>query len=148
MKLLTGHLNYTVPWTAPDVYIFTGNSTIKQNGAIVMGRGAAKEVRDTIPGIDTAMGSYIQQHPGAHLLFLAVGNTKQIIGWFKVKEHWRDDASLLLIAQSTMELALEAHKYTHINYHINYPGVGNGRLDVETVGPLLSVLPDNVIIYR
>jgi hypothetical protein len=148
MQLTNYLLDYTTPWRLPNVYIFTGNSTIKKNGATVMGRGAAKEVRDNIPGVDLAMGNYMRAFPEAHLLFLKTPTTDQIIGWFKVKDHWYHEASLQLIKNSVNALTTEAICYPDNYYHMNYPGIGNGKLDIKYVAPLLELLPDNVLLYR
>ena len=45
MKLIKGLLDYSKPWTIPNIYLFTGNPIVKANGAIVMGCGAARQVR-------------------------------------------------------------------------------------------------------
>src|SRR3972149_2861395 len=44
----------------PDLLCFTANATIKTNGALVMGRGAAKEVRDRFPGMGLKLGNTIK----------------------------------------------------------------------------------------
>jgi hypothetical protein len=147
MKLIKGLLNYSKPWTLPDVYIFTGNGIIKQNGAIVMGRGAAKQVRDTYPGIDKRFGDFITALPDAYLHIAAI-KSKQYIGWFKVKNHWQQPADLMIIEHATDELAIHAGMYPIHPCHMNFPGVGNGRLSDEQVLPIIKRLPDNVWIYR
>jgi hypothetical protein len=146
MKLINGLLNYSVPWTLPDMYLFTGNSTVKQNGAIVMGKGAAKHVRDAYPGIDKVFGNMLQHNPGAHILLANLD--QQYIGWFKVKEHWAHAASLELIKVSTEELKDSANERSHLTIHMNFPGVGNGQLSIENVLPIVEQLPDNVLLYR
>ena len=87
MKLINGLLDYSKPWAVPDIYLFTGNPIVKANGAIVMGRGAAKQVRDTFPGIDKVFGEEIAKRPNVNLIWLK-GAEHQYLGWFKVKEHW------------------------------------------------------------
>lgn len=46
-----------------DVLIVTGNSTLKSNGAVVMGRGAAMQMRDRFKDIDKEFGALIKQSP-------------------------------------------------------------------------------------
>jgi hypothetical protein len=147
MKLIKGLLNYSAPWTLPNVYIFTGNGIIKQNGAIVMGRGAAKQVRDSYPGIDKKLGQAIFGLPDAYYLEIPVA-PKQMIGWFKVKNHWQQAADLMLIQRATDELSIHAGFYPIHTYHMNFPGVGNGRLNDAQVMPIIKRLPDNVWVYR
>jgi len=44
-----------------DYFIVTTNAIVKQNGAVVMGRGIAKEMRDKFPGVDKAIGKAIRE---------------------------------------------------------------------------------------
>ena len=147
MKLIHSLLNYNRAWELPNIYIFTGNSIIKHNGAIVMGRGAAKQVRDTYPGIDKKLGKHINALPDSYYLEVSI-KAKQYIGWFKVKNHWQQPADLDLIALSTLALINHAKAYPIHTYHINFPGVGNGKLSDTQVMPIIEKLPDNVIVYR
>jgi len=159
MKLVNNLLDYNTPWSLPDVYLFTGNAMVRNDGAVVMGRGAAKQVRDTYPHVQYALGKKLFKNPITNLVFVQTGSqhtqlsllpsqTNQWIGWFKVKYHWAEPADLDLIYESTSCLTGIATKRPDITFHMNYPGVGNGRLTDADVAPLLSVLPDNVIIYR
>lgn len=148
MKLINGLLDYSKPWTTPDIYLFTGNPITKANGAIVMGRGAAKQVRDTFPGIDKVFGQQVLEHGRDISLIWLKGSDRQYIGWFKVKEHWKLPADLSVIAASANALAITAATYPTRVFHMNYPGVGNGKLTEADVAPYLEVLPDNVLIYR
>jgi len=146
MKLINSLLDFRDPWELPDVYLFTGNPVIKKNGAIVMGRGAAKQVRDCYPGIDKIFGDELSKDP--HLNILILGKGKRRLGWFKVKEHWKEPAQLSLIAESVTKLTTLALDRTDLRFHMNYPGVGNGKLNISAVAPLLESLPDNVLLYR
>ena len=152
MKIVEGLLDYSEPWSIPDVYLFTGNSTIKNNGGIVMGRGAAKQVRDTYSGIDRRYGMALSKERAddvykPHLMWVAI-QPKMILGWFKVKHHWKDPADVVLIARSALDLAELATKHSKHIFHMNFPGIGNGQLEEENVLPLLRNLPDNVLIYK
>jgi hypothetical protein len=146
MQLKLGLLDYSKPWTLPDVYLFTGNPIKKKNGAIVMGRGAAKQVRDSYPGIDVVMGRMIK--PNMPLAWASVTN-HQFIGWFQVKHHWRAEADVGLIERSAHALAEVAEKRPEITFHLNFPGVGNGGLGADQVLPIIeNALPDNVLVYK
>jgi hypothetical protein len=147
MKLIDGLLDYSKHWERPDIYLFTGNATIKKDGAIVMGRGAAKQCRDLFPGVDQTIGGLLAMQPKANLLFAFI-SPGQWLGWFKVKEHWSTPARIDLIERSTAELKAIAEAKPKFIHHMNYPGVGNGRLDESMVQPILDTLPDNVWIYR
>lgn len=153
MKLINSLLDYTQPWELPDVYLFTGNPIVRLDGALVMGRGAARQVRDTFPGIDYAFGKLISSkyRDNDHVLFLPCGepfSPRQIIGWYKVKHHWRNEAAPGLIALSAQFLGELAETSPGHTFHMNFPGIGNGRLRVDDVLPLLEDLPDNVLIYK
>lgn len=147
MKIINQLLDYSTPWTLPNVYLFTGNPVIKNNGAIVMGRGAAKQVRDSYLNIDIAFGNAIQDKPDNHIVWVILPNN-QYIGWFKVKEHWANPAIISVIQESIDELRIIADKNLDLNFHMNYPGVGNGKLDVGSVQHMLEVLPENIFIYQ
>lgn len=46
-------------WSAyddADLFLITTNSTLKKNGALLMGRGIARQARDLFPGLDLALG--------------------------------------------------------------------------------------------
>lgn len=147
MKLIHERLNYAVQWKLPNMYLFTGNPVVKKNGAIVMGRGAAQQVRDTYPGIDRVFGDMITNNPNACVLWTQM-QEKQYLGWFKVKDHWSHDASLALIESSAFVLENMAKNKPRWKFLMNFPGIGNGRLKYEDVLPALQRLPDNVHIYR
>lgn len=148
MKLVHRLLDYSRPWSLPHVALFTGNPIVKRNGAIVMGRGAAKQVRDTFPGIDRTFGAMIQRNPASNILWARLGNESRYIGWFKVKYHWELPAELALIAESAWELSELADRKPNMTFHMNYPGVGNGKLTEDEVITVLAPLPDNVVLYR
>lgn len=150
MKLLHKLLDYVTPWTLPDVYLFTGNSTVRKDGGIVMGRGAARQVRDTYPTLAYRFGKLIQQEPAERVHIIAIDWVKgqQYIGWFQVKYRWQDPADLWLIHKSTERLAQLANKHSKFTFHMNYPGVGNGQLKIKDISPIIDALPDNVWVYK
>lgn len=145
MILKEQRLNYTKPWSYPDVYLFTGNPVRKNNGAIVMGAGAAKEVRDNYPGIDKQFGAVVDS--ADRLKFVVIGENQEL-GWFCVKEHWAYNANLEIIAESVEALDIVARRFPQITFHMNYPGIGNGKISIIHVAPLVQRLPNNVILYR
>jgi len=150
MKLIRSLLDYGKPWALPDVYLFTGNPIRKYNGAIVMGRGAAKQVRDTYPRVQHQFGELIKDQPNALVLFAPVygANSTQYIGWFKVKDHWQEPAKLSLVKASAARLDQIAAARPEMRFHINFPAVGNGKLVEQDIMPLINLMADNVIVYR
>jgi len=155
MKVINKLLDYSTPWKFPDIYLFTGNPILKNNGAIVMGRGAAKQIRDTYPGIDKSFGLLICKskhklslwHKNTYLLWYEI-TYQQHLGWFKVKDHWAEQAKISIINHSVVALTQMAKIYTDKVFHMNYPGIGNGHLKLSDVEPILIQLPDNVLLYK
>jgi hypothetical protein len=52
------------------------------------------------------------------------------VGAFQVKRHFKDDAKLELIKASCLVLINEIIRDNPVQVHLNYPGIGNGRLTV------------------
>ena len=142
MQIVNARLDYRTPWKFPVVQLFTGNDTRRRDGAIVMGRGAAREVRDRWPAVQYGF------HGDLPVRFESIA-TDQVIGWFQVKRHWGDQADPALIKRSAEYLAwiVQQPLNQRLEWHMNYPGIGNGRLTRDVVEPLLQVLPDNVYLY-
>jgi len=49
-------------WTAfapTNLFLITTNSTIRKDGALIMGRGIAQQARDRFPGLDVVLGKQI-----------------------------------------------------------------------------------------
>lgn len=140
-QIVDSLLDYGTPWALPDVYLFTGNPVRRADGGIVMGRGAARQVRDCYPGLDKR----IKTRRPVDFTEITAG---QWIGWFQVKHHWKEPADIKLIDISAQLLETIADGKPHLRFHLNAPGIGNGRLRWADVEPVLQFLPDNVLIYR
>ena len=147
MILFNGRLDYArAAHDLGNTYLFTGNSFIKRNGALVMGRGAALEVRDMYPGIDKLIGLHLT-HLGLYGLCLA-GTNHNNLGVFQVKRHFSEKAELDIIKHSVESLNQYARAFGRTAIYMNYPGVGFGGLLATDVAPLLTTLPDNVFLYK
>lgn len=144
MILLNQRLNYAVHMGKDHVRLFTGNPIIRKDGCLVMGRGAARQVRDLYPGIDKELGDRMAS---SHRLTFVKWNVQKF-GWFQVKYHWAEPADLQLIGESAELLGDIAENHPSYTFHLNAPGIGNGQLHWDDVHPLLVSLPDNVVIYR
>jgi hypothetical protein len=140
----------------PGLILVTANNSIKMNGALVMGRGAAAEAKAKIRGIDVQAGKKLsgifrKQRPGVRgqygLTLVRVPTEEKIgLGLFQVKTHFASTATLGLIELSTRLLAQYAMMYPELNIRMNYPGIGYGGLERAVVEPILAPLPDNVTI--
>jgi len=147
MKLVHERLHYGPGWALPHLYLFTGNPIVTREGKLVMGRGAAKEVRNSYSGVDYAFGQILTQKPDANLTWVSL-RENQFLGWFRVKDHWQEPAKIELIQASAEELTKAALAKKTYHFHMNFPGIGSGKLEYKDVLPVLQTLPDNVYLYR
>lgn len=138
-----------------DVVLFTGNATLRKDGCLVMGRGAAKAVLEHYPNCNRAFGSLIAYHyrvtdgNGWYGVLIHPDRHSPILGVFQVKDAYWDTAKLSMIAASVDILKrLTETDWKHKRIALNFPGIGNGGLRREDVYPLLLRLPDNVEIYE
>ena len=142
-------------WTAyenADLYLITANSTLKKGThALVMGRGIARQARDRFPGLDAALGKRILStcgNQGQYGLLVSPRWPKARLGAFQVKRHYSQPASLELIRHSTTALCTWCVEHPNTLVHLNFPGIGNGRLRREDVLPIIAQLPDQVTIWE
>ena len=154
MKIVNKKLDYSADWESPDIYMFTGNSTVKKNSALVMGRGAALQVRDTFPGIDKICGNRIKCMSDSMygVLFFRVDPLEpaeqKLIGVFQVKTNYSSDADLNIIENSTEVLKRYAENFPNKTFHMNFPGIGAGHLNYGDVFKIVHKLPNNIILYK
>jgi len=127
-----------------DYFIVTTNAIVKNNGALVMGAGIAKQMRDRFPGIDLEIGAAIGKAGSGGTYGLLLGNK---VGAFQVKYHFKSMANLGLISLSAEQLKDEARANPDKTYALNYPGIGNGGLRPWMVEGILEDLPDNIQIW-
>lgn len=147
-------------WTESkaDAILFTANSTVRADGALVMGRGAALEAQKLFPGVNKKFGAAIEKlarpdfGDAYGVVWLPVDQERlKYLGAFQVKHHYRDDAELSLIRYATdclmrdMQSDLPA---PGLLCAVNFPGIGWGRLRREDVLPIISKLPDNVEVWE
>ena len=145
MILINKALEYPTQFASnKDIYLFTANSTIKRNGCLVMGAGAALHVRETYPGSDRIFGARIKHLSIYGLVISVVAG----IGAFQTKKHFAFDSTVDIIKFSVERLTECALANPGVTFHLNYPGINNGKLTVEVVQPLIDILPDNVLIYK
>lgn len=131
-----------------DLFLITTNPIINKSGGLVMGRGIAKQMKDSFPGSDVELARMVRAFPHNHIgnLYCEPVFGRQQVGYFMVKTHWAEPASLPVIMRSTAELIEAATHRKRID--LNFPGIGNGKLPRETVLPLMEYLPDNVHIWE
>ncbi len=153
-------------WGRTDLLLVTTNSTVTSAGNLVMGRGAAKQLKETFPQIARILGEDVESkiwhhaangektHYGLIVVPESVFLCGQNVGIFQVKYHYSHKALLALIEYSTTLLFQWIVKHRadfSANYprvDINYPGIGNGGLTKKEVEPIIKLLPDCVHIWE
>ncbi len=137
-------------WSVYDkVHLFciTSNSTIRNDGKLVMGKGIAKQGKDKFPGIDREFGNMIIDG-SAYALMISSYISDRKIALFQVKYHWTDNADLELIQESSVDLFRFITGWPDCKVALNFPGIGYGGLDRSEVLPIISLLPNNVQIWE
>lgn len=143
-----------------DVILVTTNSYINKLGALVMGRGAALEMKTIYPGIEKYFGKKVLENfslpptatgqMGRYGVVLKENNVgpQDYLGIFQVKYNFRDEADLGLIEYSTEKLKfLIDDGFINLDISMNFPGIGFGQLSARKVLPIIEKLPDNVMVY-
>lgn len=153
MKIVTGELFDS----KDDILLVTTNSYLRKDGALVMGRGAALQLKTKFPEIDYYFGKmikYYSKHLGEYnvlLKYVAKSDVElqfPMYGIFQVKYHFGDPADIELIKRSVNKLSHIVSKvHGNLNVSMNFPGIGFGQLEYEDVLPVVSELPDNVTLY-
>jgi hypothetical protein len=139
MKLEQGNM-WSI-YDETDYFIVTTNSYIRTDGAVVMGRGIAKQLAARVPKIPYILGDLID-----HLTEYGVIMVRKH-GAFQVKYHFKDPADLGLIHRAVFDLTQYAEAVPTKRFDMNFPGIGNGHLAYDDVLPLLQPLPDNVHVW-
>jgi hypothetical protein len=126
--------------------IVTTNSFLTSEVKLVMGRGAAWQLKMKMPGIDRIFGKLIHESCG-HLGCYGLIFHKRY-GAAQVKYRFNERARLDLIRLSMTMLSTVAGKDQSSIFNINFPGIGNGGLKKHQVQSLLKILPDNVHVWE
>lgn len=136
-------------WGKPNtLFAITCNATVGKDGELVMGRGIAREMRGKVPEVPKKAGVIIKMRPDGDrygLIVMTVGGHK--VGLFQVKDHFKDAASVGLIRNAAVKLAVWCQTNVGVTVNLNFPGIGYGRLERGQVEPLLTCLPDSVHIW-
>lgn len=130
-----------------DMFCITTNATIKKNGALVMGRGIARQARDKLLGIDREAGKIIADLYDYYLVRIGVYGDQNVFA-FQVKHEYYNKAELDLIRRSSYKLFGKILFYGIERVDLNFPGIGNGGLPREEVLPIISLLPDIVHVWE
>lgn len=151
--------NMWTTYAAADLFLITTNATITVRGALVMGRGIARQAKERFPDLDIALGRQIQAlcgNQGIYGLLISPRWPAAKLGAFQVKQHYSQPAStsaslstsLELTRRSTAALCAWCIEHSTARVALNFPGIGNGRLRREDVLPMVIQLPDQVTIWE
>jgi hypothetical protein len=128
----------------------TTNSFVAQNQRLVMGRGAALALAKQKPQFPFHAGRYIMNtcgHLGKYGWFSFPADQGKRFGCFQVKYNWRDQADLGLIRYSVDMLNAWIFSERQVKVSINFPGIGNGRRNIEQVFQIVDQLSPFVSIH-
>jgi hypothetical protein len=134
-----------------DLFCVTTNSTLKRDGSLTMGAGAAKQLqqnggpRCTPKEAGQRIGNSCG-HLGVYGL-LEVERQDLKIGLFQTKRDWRDESGLDLIGKSAMQLLKWTARRPKQIVYLNYPGIGCGGREESEVRPIIEELPDTVHVW-
>lgn len=125
----------------------TTNSCLNNKGELIMGAGAALEAKLKYPNLPSSLGNVIV-HLGDYGI-RTIPNIAPNLDFiaFQTKRHWRDDSDITLISNSAIMLSALAQKQKDKIFRLNFPGIGNGGLSIESVKPIIKLMPDNVEVF-
>lgn len=125
----------------------TTNGMVKRNGALVMGAGFAKQVRDRYPGIDLYFGNGVRCVGNVPQIY-SPANGRPYIMSLPTKHDWRDKSDLELIIQSVKHIV--DLMGVHDTIALTRPGCALGGLDWDTtVKPAIEpLLDDRFTVYH
>ena len=134
------------------LFLITTNPIIRKDGAVVMGRGIAREAALRFPELPFKFGRRLSPEVVG---YQASGDStgtigtyeQQEVGYFMVKRHWNSPAELSIIEDSVSDL-LSWAPYQFWRIDLNFPGIGNGKLRREDVLPIIEKLPDKVHVWE
>lgn len=125
------------------IFMITTNPIRRKDGAVVMGRGIAREAKERFPDLPYHFGRRLESNGNQF-----VGCISDPIWYFMVKDHWAQPAKLEIIDASVEDCLYKFNEFDGMRVDLNFPGIGNGQLSREDVLPLMERLPDNFHIWE
>jgi len=92
-------------WGVADLLLVTTNSTVRRDGTLVMGRGAALEAQQRYPALPARLGHAVLDRP-IYGIELAWYEPPTMLGVFQVKAHWRDEAWSRLFSRRSPRMSI------------------------------------------
>lgn len=134
----------------PNSTILVTTCGVILNGKLVMGAGAALDAKLREPELPSNFGTLIMRYADVSNNIGNYGllyHPDRRINAFQTKYHYKHDSSIELITMAAEKLKFVAEHEPEKTFNLTFPGIGFGRLNPESVKPLLAGLPDNVIIW-
>ena len=131
---------------ASGFIIVTANSFLTSEMKLVMGRGAAWQLKRKEPGIDLIFGEKIHERCGHLGTYGLIFHGRY--GAAQVKCRFNERARLGLIRISMRMLGNVAGRDKGKIFNVNFPGIGNGGLKKHQVESLIRDLPENVHVWE
>ena len=134
-------------WEVSDLFLITANASFTAAGTLVMGRGIARQALERFPGLAKALAEALRTPGRRYGLLVSPCWPQARLGLFQTKLRYWEPAAPELIRLATKMLLewLEVHPGGRVD--LNFPGIGNGRLPMSTVCPIIEVLPPNVHVW-
>jgi len=127
-----------------DIFVITGNSFVRNDGKLTMGRGIALEARIKFPDIDKIFGKMVVSKCG-HLGIYNIIIYERIF-LLQTKISFKDKSTIELIKDSINKLKTYITPDKIVN--MVFPGIGFGGLCKEEVYQnCLMDLPLNVTVW-
>jgi hypothetical protein len=131
--------------TAPGIKIVTASSFLTSEGKLFMGRGLARDLKIKMPGIDQIFGSMVLENGGHAGRYGLLVYEKWGVFQVRYRFNERPDRELITFG---MERLKEFAQETNFIIHLEYPGIAQGELTKEEVGPSIETLPGNVYVWE
>ena len=124
--------------------LVTANNSFTKDGRLVMGKGAALDLKKRVPDIDRVFADLLRTRTTNNFYgFILWGR----YGIFQTKYNFKDPSPLELVRASTNALIKFAKSHKNWSFAMNFPGIGAGGLTYEEVFLIVTKLPDNVYLY-
>lgn len=137
-----------------SLFVITTNSYVRKDGCLVMGRGAALQLKNEYPEVAEKAGRYIvrfkeEYKHSDYLFFTLKDKGRPFLGFLQVKRHFKDEAHIQLICDSIghMNQFVETAPWIK-EVNMNYPGIGFGGLEKKKVKPALKILGKRFNIWQ
>ena len=129
-----------------DYICITTNSILNSKKELVMGAGIAKEAKNRYPSLPKEFGKKILEKGYEGKFYGIIVYAKFLA--FQTKIHYKDNSPLDLVKKSCEYLKIAADLNKNLIFGLPFPAVTNGGRTYEEILPIVSILPDNVYIFK